>query len=244
MFINAADSALINWNLLPAPHITLACLFIAVAPLSLKSDLFRHGVPSRAEPRPHSPPRLRPPPAVAAHGELRFAGAARRRRSEVRRRHARGPRDRPRRRDALLRVILPGNMAQQPRRRGQPRPRAERGPRRRRGVRGRRPAGLRGAPQRRARGALRFIVDGGYKHAADIARCGAGRGHGHGVPQRVHEVDVRRLVGRAGRRLEIPVRRRRPWVGLDLDPAFRLSVVINPNGLQFFLFCLRAVLAF
>jgi hypothetical protein len=154
---------------------------------------------------------------------------------EVRRGHARGPRDRPRRRNALLRFLLPGDMVQQPRRRGQSCPRRERGPRRRRRVRERRPARFRGAPQRRGRRALRvlrIVVDGGYKHAASISRCHA---VGHGVPRRVRAVEDPRLEGRdCWRRL--PLVWRRPCVSQDpvlrpqLARAGSRSSFVNPYG--------------
>jgi hypothetical protein len=90
-------------------------------------------------------------------------------------------------------------------------------------VQERRPARLRGAPQRRGRRALRvpIVVDGGYNHAAGIARCHAG---GHGVP---------RLVGRdCWRRRRLPLLRHRPCVGRD--PVRRSSIPIDVR--QFLVF--------
>ena len=157
--------------------------------------------------------------------------------------HARRPAHRRPRRDALLGVLHPVDLAQQPRRRGQQRARPRR---RRHGLRRRRRgARLRGAPRRRRRRPVRALGPGELESAAGVELVGAsarrGGDDGEPVPRPVPvageprrglggELGPRRQGRRrrrqqvgARRRRHAPVhrRRRRPRVRLRRAPASR-----------------------
>uniref|UniRef100_A0A804LME3 Uncharacterized protein n=1 Tax=Zea mays TaxID=4577 RepID=A0A804LME3_MAIZE len=193
----------------------------------VKDDLNQFSPVSSASPS-YLPPLL---DRRSGHGERRVAERARRRRRQevlLRRPHARGPPGLPPRRGALLRVLLPRGMAQQPRRRGQPGPGAER--RRQHLLRGRRPraARLRDAPRRRGRRALRAYYYGGGggddEHPAGVARR-----RGRRRPRPAHGRRRRPSVG--PRHVHVASARVAPDVGVGAPPPHAVfpAPALDPN---------------
>lgn len=135
--------------------------------------------------------------------------------------HARRPAHRRPRRDALLGVLHPVDLAQQPRRRGQQRARPRR---RRHGLRRRRRgARLRGAPRRRRRRPVRVLGPGELESAAGVELVGAsarrGGDDGEPVPRPVPVAGEPRrgLGGNSARGAKAAAAAANKWARVDGD---------------------------